>query len=77
MLGLYLSFTATATDANGCAGLQVYTATIAVGPPPEVFIPTLSEWGMIALTLILECTAVFIYEKEAKEVVLFENELVK
>jgi len=34
--------------------------------PPEAVIPTLSEWGMIALTLIRGCTAVLFMRKKRK-----------
>jgi Ice-binding-like/IPTL-CTERM motif len=41
------TFTIRATDANGCFGDRIFTVAIAAA------VPTLSEWALIALTLLL------------------------
>jgi hypothetical protein len=47
-------FSVTATDVNGCTGLQAYTIVITtVVPDANKPIPTLSEWGLIAMAGIL------------------------
>jgi len=43
-------FEITATDTNECPGTRAYTHTLTVNPVP---IPTLSEWGMIILFILL------------------------
>lgn len=45
-------FTITATDANGCPGAEDYTFVV----EPTLEIPTLSEWAMILLAILLAWT---------------------
>jgi len=51
------TFTVTATDQNGCTGLQAYTLIINAAPPAPI--PTLSEWGMIILMTIMGLTSIY------------------
>jgi len=51
------TFTVTATDTNGCTGLQAYMVTIAAPATATVAsIPTLSEWAILMLAVFLGIT---------------------
>lgn len=53
------SFTISATDMNGCFATQNYVVTAVIVPvSPEMPIPTLSEWGLFALALLMSLVAV-------------------
>jgi hypothetical protein len=57
-----VSFTITATDANGCQGSRNYSFVVqATGssPPPSATVPTLSEWGAILMALLIVAAGVF------------------
>jgi len=49
-------FTITATDANGCAGVQDYTVTIAAA---AAGIPTLSGWGLMTLMVLIGVASIY------------------
>jgi hypothetical protein len=59
--------TVTATNGNAPDATQNFSITIsAVGPPPghTVSVPTLSEWGMIFLAVLMAGMAWFIYRRK-------------
>jgi len=49
-------FTITATDANGCAGVQDYTVTNAAA---TAGIPTLSGWGLMTLMVLIGVASIY------------------
>jgi len=57
------TFTVTATDQNGCTGLQVYTIDIA----PTTAIPTLSEWGMIIFMGLVGLMSIYYVRRQKAE----------
>lgn len=52
------SFSITATDANGCAGLRSYSLAVAF-VPVAADIPTLSQWGLVILMALAASIAMF------------------
>ena len=56
-------FEITATDTNECPGTRAYTLTVNPGP-----IPTLSEWGMIMLSVLLIASSLF-YLRRRKDTI--------
>ncbi|MBF0235479.1 MAG: IPTL-CTERM sorting domain-containing protein, partial [Desulfamplus sp.] len=57
------TFTVTATDANGCTGLQAYTITIAKVLVP-LNVPTLSEWGMIIFMTLMGLLSIYYLRRQ-------------
>jgi carbohydrate-binding DOMON domain-containing protein len=58
------TFTVTATDANGCKGLQAYTVTIDATPVTSV--PTLNEWGAILFMVLAGLGSIYYLRKYRK-----------
>jgi len=54
-LGIF-NFTITATDSGGCPGNRAYAIVIAVAATSTP-IPTLSEWGLVILTMLMGLVA--------------------
>jgi hypothetical protein len=60
------TFTVTATDANGCTGLQAYTVTVATVIAAVTPVPTLSEWGMIIFMVIGGLMSIYYLRKQRR-----------
>lgn len=61
-VGLY-TFKVTATDSQGCSGEKTYTIAIVQPTLPGAIIPTLSPWGLLALSIVLACAGFFLIRK--------------
>ena len=58
-----LDFTVTAIDINGCIGDQKYSIAIDAPLVPGPVIPTLSEWMLLMLSILLACAGLFLIRK--------------
>ncbi len=57
--------TVTATDTAGCTGLQAYTIVISAAVIPTA-VPTLSEWGMIILMVLMGFASIYYYMRRQR-----------
>jgi len=59
------TFTVTATDSQGCSGFQTYTIVIRAPLVPGPVIPTLSEWMLLLLAIVLAYSGFVLIRRES------------